>query len=129
MKIGEFAITKKTFNKSDVFTFASISLDNNPLHLNEEYARKTPFKKPIVHGFLVGSLISATIANKLPGIGSIYLSQSMDFKLPVFIGDTVRAVVTITNIKKEKIFYFDTKCYNQNDELVIQGEAVILKHL
>lgn len=129
MKIGESATISKAFERNDVDIFASIANDTNPLHLDEEYALKTRFKKPIVHGLFVGSLIAATIANKLPGHGSVYLSQTMEFKLPVFIGDTIKAVVTIKDIKKEKIFYLDTVCFNQDNEIVIQGEAVVLKQL
>jgi len=125
-KIGQSAMLSKIFTSADVIEFSKLSLDTNPIHLDIEHARNTIFKKPIVHGYLSGSLISAVIANHLPGPGSIYLNQVMNFKSPVYHGEEISAVVTIRDIKHEKsIIYLDTNCYNKNQDLVIEGTAVI----
>ena len=126
MNVGDKAIIMKQFSEQDIKIFSDISCDRNPIHLDEEYAKTTRFKKRIVHGFLVGSLISAVIATKLPGPGSIYLSQTMDFNAPVFHGDTITAEVTIEEIKRNRIFILGTKCINQNGLIVIEGKAHIL---
>jgi 3-hydroxybutyryl-CoA dehydratase len=126
MIVGDKAILIKRFTDKDVETFAEISLDNNPIHLNEEYAAVTIFKKRIVHGFLVGSLISATIANKLPGNGSIYISQVMNFKKPVYLDEEITCIVEIMEIIAQKSIYkLNTNCYNESNEIVIEGNAVI----
>lgn len=125
--IGQKASMEKTYTKQDVEMFSAISLDNNPVHLDADYASTTIFKKPICHGFLVGSLISAVIASKLPGPGTIYLSQHLDFKKPVFFDDTIVAEVEIVDIKEEKrILFLKTTCINQNQDLVIDGSAVVM---
>lgn len=124
--IGQSYEMSKTFTEQDVETFSNLSLDTNPIHLDEKYAESTVFKRKIVHGFLSSSLISAIIGTKMPGPGSIYLHQEMNFKKPVFIGDVVKAVATITDINKEKsIIYLQTNCYNGGDELTVEGKAVI----
>ena len=124
--IGQSCEMSKTFTEQDVLTFSVLSLDTNPIHLDEKYAESTIFKRRIVHGFLSSSLISAIIGTKMPGPGSIYLHQEMNYKKPVFIGDLVKAVVTVTDINSEKsIVYLQTNCYNSNNELTVEGKAVI----
>ena len=124
--IGESCEMCKVFTEQDVLTFSMLSLDKNPIHLDKKYAETSFFKRRIVHGFLSSSLISAIIGTKMPGPGSIYLHQEMNFKKPVFIGDIVKAVVTITDINKEKsIVYLQTNCFNGFDELTVEGKAVI----
>lgn len=126
LSVGMSCELRKTFSEEDVRAFAELSLDRNPVHLNADYAAQSIFKRQIVHGFLTGSLISAIIGTKMPGPGSIYLHQDMDFKKPVYIGDEVRAVVTVSNIKTEKsIVYLQTNCYNQQNEVVVEGNAII----
>lgn len=126
LSVGMSYELRKTFCEKDLFTFADLSLDSNPVHLDASYAAQSIFKKQIVHGFLTGSLISAIIGTKMPGPGSIYLHQDMDFRKPVYLGEEVRALVTITNIKTEKsIVYLQTNCYNSQNEIVIEGNAVI----
>jgi 3-hydroxybutyryl-CoA dehydratase len=101
-------------------------MDTNPIHLNEEYAQKSIFKQRICHGFLVGSLISAIFATKLPGPGAIYLQQDMTFLKPVYLNQLVTAEVEIIEIIIEKkILKFLTSCFNENMDLVIKGYAVI----
>lgn len=124
--IGQTASLKKTFSSDEVKAFAELSLDKNPIHINEAYAEQTIFGSRIVHGFLVGSLISAVFGTQLPGEGAIYLHQEMNFRKPVYHGEEITATVTITNIRKEKsILYFDTKCENGRGEIVIDGNAVL----
>ena len=124
--IGQSCEMSKTFTEQDVLTFSVLSLDTNPIHLDEKYSESTIFKRRIVHGFLSSSLISAIIGTKMPGPGSIYLHQEMNYKKPVFIGDLVKAVVTVTDINREKsIVYLQTNCYNSNNELTVEGKAVI----
>jgi len=127
INIGDEATLNKVFTSEDVYHFANISLDNNPIHLDDEYASKTIFKARIVQGILVSGLISAVIANKLPGNGSIYLKQELNFKIPVFIGDEITAKILVTKIHQNKpIYTLSTICTNQNNEIVIDGEAIIL---
>ena len=124
--IGQTASLKKTFGSDEVKAFAELSLDKNPIHLDEAYAEQTIFGNRIVHGFLVGSLISAVFGTQLPGEGAIYLHQEMNFRKPVYHGEEITATVTVTNIRKEKsILYFDTKCQNGRGEIVIDGKAVL----
>ena len=124
--VGQQAFITKKISDADVKIFSEISMDDNPIHLNEEYAGNSFFKRRIVHGFLTASLISAVLGTKLPGPGSIYLSQTLRFVKPVFIDDTITAKVTVTefNTEKGKLF-LSTECLNQLDEVVISGEAVI----
>lgn len=124
--VGQSASLKKMFSSDDVKAFAELSLDKNPIHLDETYAGQSLFGKRIVHGFFVGSLISAVFGTVLPGEGAIYLHQEMNFRKPVYHGEEIKATVTVTNIKKEKsILYFDTKCENERGEIVIDGNAVL----
>ena len=124
--VGQSASLKKVFSSDDVKAFAELSLDRNPIHLDEVYAEQSLFGKRIVHGFFVGSLISAVFGTVLPGEGAIYLHQEMNFRKPVYHGEEITATVTVTNIKKEKsILYFDTKCENGQGEIVIDGNAVL----
>lgn len=131
MKISEFIVgheekMSKKFTLKDVQQFAKLSLDINPVHLDEEYAKTTIFKAQIVHGFLCASLISAVIGTKLPGPGAIYLHQELNFKKPVYLNEKVTAVVKITDIKLEKsVLFLETICYKNNEDNVIEGKAVV----
>ena len=126
-KPGDTASLSKTIGDDDIRAFANATGDHNPLHLDEEFAKQTRFGKRIAHGMLSASLISAVIANELPGQGSIYLGQTLQFVAPVFPGDTVTARVTVTSIREDKpIIKLETVCTNQRDEVVIRGEATVL---
>ena len=126
-KPGDTASLSRTIGDDDIRAFANATGDHNPLHLDEEFARQTRFGKRIAHGMLSASLISAVIANDLPGQGSIYLGQTLQFLAPVFPGDTVTARVTVTSIREDKpIIKLETVCINQRDEVVIRGEATVL---
>lgn len=124
--IGDTAELSKQFSEDDITTFSNLSLDHNPIHLDEAYASETRFGKRIVHGMLSASLISAILGNILPGHGSIYMNQEISFKAPVYIGDTITAQVEITDINIEKsIVTLKTICKNQTGEMVIDGSAVL----
>jgi 3-hydroxybutyryl-CoA dehydratase len=110
-----------------VSAFAEFTGDNNPIHFDEEYARQTRFGRPIAHGILVAGLISAAIGTKLPGPGTIYLHQEMDFRRPVYPGDTVTAMVEVIHIRSDKpIVTLATRCHNQDNQVVLEGKAVVL---
>jgi 3-hydroxybutyryl-CoA dehydratase len=126
-KVGDTASTSKTITDDDIRTFAALAGDHNSVHLDDEYARKTRFGRRIAHGMLSASLISTTIGVKLPGAGTVYLSQTFKFVAPVYPDDTVTATVTVTNIREDKpIVTLETVCHNQHGETVIKGEAVVL---
>ena len=127
IKIGDSASTTKTFTDSDVRTFAEISGDKNPIHLDEEYATQTRFGQRLVHGILTSGMISALLGMRLPGPGSIYIKQTLNFRAPVYIGDTITATVTASKVRADKpIVTLDTVCKNQDGRVVIDGEAVLL---
>ena len=127
LQVGDTAALTKTITDEDIRTFAALTGDHNPIHLDDEYAATTRFGRRIAHGMLSASLISAVLANELPGRGSVYLSQSLKFLAPVYPGDTVTARVTITKIREDKpIVTLETVCCNQRDEQLLTGEAVVL---
>ena len=116
----------KSFSQDDVKAFAYLSMDNNPIHLDKEYAQNSIFKKNIVHGFLVGSLFSAIIGTKMPGEGSIYLNQTMVFRKPVYWNQSVRAVVKVEELYPEKQrALLSTNCYDKDDNVLIEGTALV----
>lgn len=127
LQVGETASLSKTITDDDIHAFAELVGDHNPVHLDDSYAKGTRFGRRIAHGMLSASLISALLANKLPGEGTVYLSQTLQFVAPVFPGDTVTARVTVTKVRDDKpIVTLETVCVNQNEETLITGEAVVL---
>ncbi|WP_010237132.1 MaoC family dehydratase [Clostridium arbusti] len=125
IKIGDKASITKIISDENVKQFAKISGDLNPIHISDDYANKTIFKKRIAQGILITGLISAVLANKLPGEGSIYLSQTLKFLKPVFIGDEITAEVEVLDIKGNIVTLY-TCCFNNINVDVIVGEAVIM---
>lgn len=124
---GQKATLTKTFTEADVIAFADASGDHNPVHFDEAYAQTTRFGKRIAHGMLVAGLISAVLGTQLPGPGTIYLGQELSFKAPVFLGDTITAVIEIATVREGKpIATLTTNCYNQDGTLVIEGKATVL---
>lgn len=128
IKVGDTAELAKTISAQDIATFAEVTGDNQPLHLDGEYAAKTRFKKPLAHGMLSAGLISAALGTRLaPNATVIYLSQSLRFLRPVFPGDTVTAKIEVTAIDPEKRFVTcKTDCLNQDGQPVLSGEAQVL---
>ncbi len=125
--VGERASLTKTITESDVDAFARLIGDVNPIHTDEEYARKSRFGRRVAHGTLTGGLISAVLGTKLPGPGAIYLSEQLEFVAPVFIGDTITALVEVTAWRPEKrIITLKTNAYNQENRQVVTGQSVLL---
>jgi len=126
IKVGQSTEFLKLISEEDIKQFARLTGDNNPIHLDDEYAKKTMFKKRIAHGLLTASFISTVIATKLPGQGSIYLDQSLKFLAPVYIGNQIRIFVKVTkkNIEK-RIVTLSTEVY-VSEKKIITGEARIL---
>jgi len=125
-KVGDSAEFTKVFTEEDVFLFAGITGDRNPVHLSKEFAATTRFRERIAHGLLTAGTISAAIGMKLPGPGCLYLSQTLEFKAPVKLGDEITARVEVVEVVSEKRLRMKTQCFNQDGTLVIDGEAVIV---
>jgi 3-hydroxybutyryl-CoA dehydratase len=127
LEVGQSAEVSKTITDEDIRAFAELSGDRNPVHLDDEYAARTRFGRRVAHGMLAASLLSAVLANELPGRGTVYLSQSLRFTAPVYPGDTVTARVTVKSAREDKpVVTLETVCTNQRGERVIEGEAVVL---
>ncbi len=127
LNVGDKAYKKMTVKAEDIELFAKLTGDTNSIHLSEEKARDSIFEGRVAHGMLVASYISAVLGTELPGEGTILLSNKVDFVRPVRIGDEIVAsceVVQIIN-KEKGIIKFQTNCTNQNDECVLNGEAVV----
>ncbi len=123
IKVGMSESYSQTITDADIKSFAGISGDNNPVHVSDEYAEKSRFKRRIAHGMISSSFFSALFGTRLPGPGCVYVNQFLDFKRPVYIGDTVTAIITVTEIdnSKNRVF-FDTVCKVKN-KIVIDGKA------
>jgi len=125
LSIGMSATFSKTITEADIVLFAGVSGDSNAIHINQEYAESTVFAGRIAHGMLTASIISATVANKLPGPGAIYISQNLIFRAPVRPGDTVHATVTVRQIVAGKNYVTLQTICTVNGGAVIEGEALV----
>lgn len=126
LKIGDKEFFQKTISETDIYLYAGITGDLNPAHINEEYAKNTFFKGRVAHGMLTAGLISAVLGTKLPGPGTIYLTQELKFTAPVRIGDTIKAEAEIAEINTEKnIVKIKTTCTNQDGDVVLTGIATV----
>ena len=115
-----------TISEDNIRKFSEVSGDNNPIHIDDDFAKTTMFGGRICHGMLIGSYISAIIGTEFPGAGTIYLSQTLTFKKPVRIGDTITITVSyVDNVKKNWI-KLETRVFDQNNELVIEGYAIVI---
>jgi acyl dehydratase len=124
---GDKASRTTTITDQMIRTFAVLTGDTNPVHLDDAYATSTRFGRRIAHGMIAAGLISATLANDLPGPGTIYLSQTLQFKAPVYPGDTLTTSVEVKATRPDKpIVTLRTLCWNQDDVVVLEGEAVVL---
>lgn len=125
--VGSKAEFSKTISESDIYLFAGITGDLNPVHINSEEAKKGFARQRIAHGALINGLISAVIGMQLPGPGTIYMEQDSKFIKPVYIGDTIKAVVEIKEILniQKRILGLSTIAYNQNGDEVIIGYAKV----
>lgn len=126
LEVGDSSEFSKTISEADVYLYAGISGDLNPAHINEVYAQGTFFKNRIAHGMLTAGFISAVIGMQLPGPGTIYMGQSLEFLAPVRIGDTVTArVEVLEKIDEKKRVRLRTTCINQDGTKLISGEALV----
>lgn len=126
-QVGDQATLDKTITERDIELFGEVSLDRNPVHFDEAYAKTTRFGGRIAHGMLGASLLSAVIGTKLPGPGSIYLGQTLRFTAPVRLGETVTAEVTVTAVREDKpIVTLATIVRTQAGEIAVTGEATVL---
>jgi 3-hydroxybutyryl-CoA dehydratase len=127
LSVGQVAELAKTVTESDIVLFAGVTGDFNPVHIDAIAAKKSVFGERIAHGMLSAGFISAVLGMRLPGPGSIYLSQTLRFTKPVRIGDTVTARVEVVEvIAAKRRVRLATTCRNQNDEVVVEGEAVVM---
>lgn len=125
LAVGMSASFAKTITEADIILFAGASGDNNAVHINDEFAKSTAFGGRIAHGMLTASVISAAVANRLPGPGAVYISQQLYFRAPVRPGDTVHAQVTVREVIRERSrVVLETVC-KVGDAVVIDGEAVV----
>lgn len=126
INIGQTATFGKTISESDIYQFAGITGDLNPIHVDAQYAANTRFGQRIAHGMLSASFICTVLGTKLPGIGTIHLSQSLEFKKPVFIGDTINVLLTVIEVNREKnIVRIDCIIINHRGETVVKGIAQV----
>jgi 3-hydroxybutyryl-CoA dehydratase len=125
IEIGMSASYSQTITDADIKSFAGISGDKNPVHMSDEYASETRFGRRIVHGLLSASFFSALFGTKIPGHGCVYVNQNLQFKRPVYVGDTVTATITVTSIDRiKRRIFFDTSC-KVHGKVVIAGTAEI----
>jgi 3-hydroxybutyryl-CoA dehydratase len=126
LSVGQSAEISHTVTDQDIRAFAAVSGDNNPVHLDEAYAAATPFKTRIAHGMLSAGYISAVLGNRLPGPGAIYISQTMNFKRPVRIGDEVKTRATVSAIDAERARVTLATVCEVAGKAVVEGEAVVM---
>ena len=125
IEIGMSASYSQTITDADIKSYAGISGDHNPVHVSDVYAEKSRFGKRIAHGMISSGFFSALFGTKIPGYGCVYASQTLQFKYPVYIGDTVTATVTVKHVdQKKRKLLFDTVC-TVGRKKVITGEAEI----
>ncbi len=126
VKIEQKAQISKVFDENEIFGYTKSSVNTNPIHHDIEYAKTTIFKKRIVPGLQVASLFGGLLGSKLPGEGTIHLGQTLAFKKPIYLDEEVLAIIEVVNIRSDKpIITFKTTCYNSNNEIAIDGEAVV----
>ena len=126
LRVGMSASFSKTITEADLVLFAGVSGDNNAMHVNEEFAAATPFGGRIAHGMLTASVISAAIANKMPGPGTIYLGQNLRFRAPVRPAETVHATVTVTEIVVDRRRVTLSTICRVGEKVVIEGDALVM---
>lgn len=125
--LGNKASFKKTFTQEEVSSYTKTSGDSNPIHFDLEYAKMTPFNKPIVPGLQVASLFGGLLGSKLPGKGTIHLGQTLQFSKPVYINEEVEATIKVVSMRSDKpVITFDVTCVKDNGEIAITGEAVVI---
>ena len=125
IEIGMTESYSQTITDEDIKMYAVVSGDTNPVHMSDEYAKQSRFKNRIAHGLLSAGFFSALFGTRLPGTGCVYVSQNLEFKRPVYLGDRVTAIITVTKVDlKNKKVYFRTFCMVKN-KIVIDGQAAL----
>jgi 3-hydroxybutyryl-CoA dehydratase len=127
LKIGDRGILEKNISEKDIVTCAEMTGDYNPIHLDDEAAKELGFSCKIAHGVFSIGLISAVLGTKMPGPGTILIEQKFDYKRPVLVGDTVKAVCEVVDIinGSKGIYKINTNCFNQNEQLLLEGYAIV----
>ena len=127
LEIGDFSEQTNVLLMENAQHYATITGDNNPIHFDTEFARNSRFRRPIAHGMILAGFISGVLGTKLPGYGCLYEEQRVSFLRPVFYGDTIRTRVTVMklNFETNRVTLL-TECFNQNNETVLSGTAVML---
>ncbi|MDO8630907.1 MAG: MaoC family dehydratase [Phycisphaerales bacterium] len=126
LQVGDSGEFTKTITEHDIFGFADASGDFNPLHIDEEYAKRTVFGRRVAHGILTAGIISTVLGGEIPGLGTIFVELHIQFRKPVFIGDTVTARATVMEIINPKRVRLMVACVNQDGEDVALGNAVVI---
>ena len=127
IRVGDQATLTRTVSAADVRAFADLTGDRNPVHLDAAFAAQTRFGRPIAHGMLCGGLISAVLGTQLPGPGALYLQQTLQFKAPTFVGDSIIVLVTVVAVREDKpVVTLRTECRDQDGKVLVEGEAVLL---
>lgn len=125
--LGEKTAISRSYSEDDVNLFVKMTNDTNPLHISEDYALTTRFRRRIVPGMLVASMISGVLGTKLPGYGTIYMSQELKFVRPVYLGDRLTCEVEVVEkLDARKLIILDTKIVNQEGKIVISGRATVM---
>jgi 3-hydroxybutyryl-CoA dehydratase len=128
IKIGQTAQTSKQITQTDVTLYAAVTGDFNPVHFDPVYAAQTRFKEPIAHGMITAGLVSGLIGMKLPGPGTTYLKQTLDFLAPVKVNDVITACVEVVTLLERNRVRLKTTCINQEGVLVLEGEALVIPY-
>lgn len=127
LKVGQIYESSATISEEMIEGFAQATGDHNPIHLNEDYAKGTIFKTRVAHGMLQAGILSGVLGTRFPGVGTIYLSQTLKFLKPVFIGDEITFRLRVLELIKEKSrVRLETVCINQRGETVLTGEALVM---
>jgi len=127
LKIGDTFSTTREITDELIRLFAELSGDHNPIHLDEEFAKQTRFGRRIAHGMLSGAFISAVLGYEFKERKIVYLSQTMKFTAPAYLGDTITTTATVTGIREDKpIVTLETVCRNQNGEMTVKGESAVM---
>ena len=127
LKVGQIHECSVTITEEMIERFAQATGDHNPIHLDEDYAKGTIFKTRVAHGMLQAGILSGVIGTRFPGVGTIYLSQTLKFLKPVFIGDEITFHLRVVELLKEKNrARLETVCINQRGETILTGEALVM---
>jgi len=126
IKIGQISLTSKQITQTDLTLYAAVTGDFNPVHFDPVYSAQTRFKGPIAHGMIAAGVVSGLIGMKLPGPGTVYLQQTLNFLVPVKVGDVITASVEVVDLLEKNRVRLKTTCINQEGVMVLEGEALVI---